>query len=314
MRSSILLFAALVACAEKPTPCDVTFTGASPADGTGPTARDTTIEVAFDGMASEAPTITVTGPDGAIAGSVEVSGNALVFSPSEPFPENAEIAWEAVDCGAQAEGAFTTGELEERLDPAELTDQTYAFDLTQATWVSPAGAGDLIGAYFAGTFLIGVEAATDTELDCIGAAGEPTEGGSWQQDPCYATIDFDTIDFATNPYFNLVVDELEFTVEGITAIIHDAHLSGGITTDELVDGRLAGEVDMRDYQDVFGTQGCEMLETYLGTPCAECASDGAVQCLWVEAVDVSGARIEGLTVVTNEDPEECDPDDTDNPS
>jgi hypothetical protein len=169
--------------------------------------------------------------------------------------------------------------------------------------VSPENGGALISQFFGGAFLIGVQSAEDGDLDCIGAAGEPTEGGGFQQDPCYETLDFEPVPFESNPYFSLEADRLEFTVGTLTAIIHGATIAGGIDGDTIIDGRFSGEADLRDYSGI--TCSTVMLA---GIECTECRSDGEVSCIWLEADEVEGDEVQGLTLVPNEDPAECSDD------
>lgn len=308
MRHATLLLA-LVACnggedTDVEVVCDATVTTTWPGEAANPVATGASIRVGFDGTASEA-TVTVTGPDGAIAGATTIGDGEVTFVVDDAFPEDAEISWTATVCDGTAAGTFTTGSLKNGVDPAETTDKTYSVDLSGATWVSPEGGGDLIGGAFGGAFLIGVQSASETELDCIAASGEETSSGSWQQDPCYATIDFEPVDFTYNPYFALETPEMQFTVQGIEVTIHDVVIRGGLTADRMVDGRFEGEVDMRDYRATFGDDGCGALKTYAGIDCVECRTDGEVECLWLEAVDVEGDLVPSLKLVPNENPEEC---------
>jgi hypothetical protein len=298
--TALCLAAALSAC----TPCDAVFTTFTPVDGAGPVGRATPIRVLFDGQAS-AIDFEVTGPDGAIPGTVTLEEGAAVFTPDAAYPSEGEITWTAAACEGTVGGTFSTGTLEERMSPEELEGSAYSIDLAEATWVSPPNAGDMISQFFAGTFLIGVEAATETELDCIGAAGEATASGSWQQDPCYPTVDFDAVDFSSNPYFALVSDRLEFNVEGMAVIIHEVTISGGMSSEELSEGKFSGEVDMRDYTGALGDDPCSLVGL-VGLTCEACLSDGEEQCIWLEAEDVGGERVGGLSIVANENPEECE--------
>jgi hypothetical protein len=304
----IALLIVIAGCkpAEEPV-CDATIGEATPADGAGPLARDTVLHVPFTGTAAGA-TIHVTDADGGVvAGDIAIAdGEATFTAQGGALPADAQLSWTADICSSHAEGSFSTGTLETTQDASTLPGKTYAVDLGAATWVSPPGAGDLIGQVFAGAFLIGVTAATDTELTCISAAGEATDGGSWQQDPCYETIDLDHVDFSNNPYFSLHADRMQFTVAAMDVLLHDFTLTGGLTDEAIVDGTFAGEVDFRDYSGID----CNTVEAFLGTSCTACASDGETFCLDLVAEDVAGPRVQGLTLVPNTDPAECDATDT----
>lgn len=303
MRTFLTLatFAALLpACG---APCDAQLTTFTPADGATPAGRTTPIRVSFTGTTEEVA-FEVTGPDGAIDGTTAIENGVATFTPSAAYPENAEIQWSLSACDSVASGSFTTGTLETSLSSEDLEGSTYSVNLADATWVSPPNGGALISQVFGGAFLIGVQSAQNNELDCIGAAGEATAGGSWQQDPCFPTIDFEAVDFSTNPYFALRTPLLEFAVQGMSAKIHDVAITGGLTDDALTEGGFSGEVDLRDYAAALGNDGCSTI-AIVGLSCTACRSDGEEQCIWLEAVDVEGERVGGLTLQPNEEPAEC---------
>lgn len=293
-----VILALLVACV-----CPE-IVGVIPADGAGPVARDQVITATF----SDAPgdvAFVVTGPDGDIAGTVAIAESTAVFTPSEPLPASANIDWIVTTCDSSAAGAFQTGTVASAAETAALQGNTYAMDLAAATWVSPPNGGALVSQFFAGVILVGVESATEAELDCIGATGQATSSGGWQQDPCFATIDFPAVDFTGNPYFAITAEVVEFDVQGITARVHDVTLSGGLTDQRVSDGQFSGEVDFREYEELG--DGCGMIGL-IGLSCVACRADDEVQCLWIEAHDVEGDVVPGLQLVANESPDECTPD------
>jgi hypothetical protein len=289
--------------------CDAAVLSFAPEDGTGPYALDKPLVFTIEGTASEA-TVTVTGPDGAeIAGEVTIGEGTVTWEPADELPEEATVSWTAQICDVTGAGTFTTGTLGSDVPPEELSDDTFAVDLANATWVQPEGGEDLVEQFFAGAFLIGIQAVTEITLDTIGASGEATASGSWQQDPCYATIDFEPVDFTTNPYFVLETDEMRFTVQGIEAIIYDVQITGGLTNDAIVDGTFQGEIDMDDYKDDLGTSDpCGMLAMYAGLECVACSWDGEEHCLFLMAEDVEGEEVPGLQLVPNDTPQECNED------
>jgi hypothetical protein len=296
LRPGILVVGLLGGCA---CPAIVSVT---PADGTDPVVRDAVIRVALDGKPGDV-TFSVTGPDGEIPGTVSYGAVEAVFTPTGLLPEGAEIDYAVTVCDASAYGTFTVGAIEHASPPEELDGNTYALDLAGATWVTPASGGALLEQFFDGAVLVGIEAVNDVQLDAIGASGQATTSGGWQQDPCFATIDFQPVDFTTNPYFHILAETVEFTVAPSTVTVHDVEISGGLTADEVVDGRFAGEIDFREVDLV--QNGCSMV-SMLGLSCTDCTSDGEPFCLFIEAEDVEGEAIPGLSVVPNENPEECD--------
>lgn len=291
----LVQFALLAGCA---CPDIVAVT---PADGTGPVARDAVIRVALDGNPGKVE-FTVTGPDGEVPGTVSLGATEAVFTPTGLLPEGADIDYTVAVCDATQAGTFTVGSIEHASSPDELDGNTYALDLTNATWVTPPSGGALIAQFFDGAVLVGIEAVSDTELDAIGASGLETTDGAWQQDPCFATIDFEPVDFASNPYFHILADVVEFTVQTATIQVHDVEISGGLTADAVVDGTFAGEIDFREVDVV--QDGCSMVGM-IGLSCTDCTSDGEPYCMFVEAEDVAGEVLPGLTVMPNVDPQEC---------
>ena len=305
MRTVPLFVLAALGCKEEPPVCDASIVLTAPVDGAGPVARDTELVLEFEGnlpydFEGFAPTFSLSTEHGSVDGSFSVEDNTIRFTPDELLPADTEVDWSADVCGESVAGSFTTGALESGVAQEDVAGSSYAIDLADATWISPEGGEELVSMAFGGAFLIGVENVSSTEIDCIGAAGEATDGGSWQQDPCYNTVDFEPMPF-NNPYFLLQSDAIEFTVADQPAILHSVSISGGLTADGIVDGAFSGEADIRDY-DGFD---CDMLELYAGISCVECKSDGEVKCIWLEAVDVEGDLVDGVTVVPNEDPAEC---------
>ncbi len=303
-----LLGAALLSACDgnKIEECTAEFASVTPADGAGPVGASTALVVTLDGTVTEATFTVATDADEAIAGTTTVSDNTATFTPDGGWPAGATIEWSVQACESEASGSFVVGTLDEALDPTTLEGDTYTVDLTSATWVSPPGAGVLIGQFFQGVFLLGVTDVEGEDLSCLLGVGEETSGDSYQQDPCYPTVTFEDVDFSGNPYISVQAEQMEFEVQTIAVVVHNVSISGGLTADTLVDGRFQGEADLREYSE-FGID-CAQLEQFLGTPCAPCTSDGEEYCLVVEAVDVTGVRIGGLTLVENENPDECTPD------
>jgi hypothetical protein len=283
--------------------CDATVTAAWPGDG-ALVARDAAIRLEVTGTASAA-SFALNGEAGAIDGAVSIAGSSVTFTPTAPLPGRQTFTWSAEVCGQSAGGTFVTGSLEAAREPASLVGSTYTIDLSNATWVKPEGGGDLVEQAFGGVFLVGVQAADAVSIDAILAAGTQTESGAWQQDPCFATVDFEPSSFTENPYFFLDAERIETSSQGMPVIIRNANISGGFDVDAIVDAKFSGEVDLRDYREQFGSNGCALVEAYAGISCEACSEDGKVECILLEAEDVTADLLPGLTVVRNENPEEC---------
>lgn len=301
-------------------PCDVsTFSELWPGDALSPASRSIRIQASFSGEVLPASTdeaaITVTDAEGvAVAGTSTLSDGLLIWEPDELLAEEASYTWTVQVCDAAGGGGFTTGAWGERVDESELPDTSFSLDLSRATWVQPAGGGAIFSELFDGLLLLGVESADEASIDLIAAIGQEYEdeyGTLVQQDPCYATADFESSDFRNNPYASVGPTTLSLDIEGITVPLQNVYVSGAfIGGTAVADATLAAELDMREAAAGFGgyysdDQLCNLLSTYLGLDCIACLSDQEEKCVSLELKDISGQIVDGLRVVPNEDPQEC---------
>lgn len=297
-------------------PCDVSaLTETWPADGLSPASRDLQLSASFSGLASEeGVSFTVTDASGAaVEGSTTLGDGVATWAPTELLAEDTAYTWTVSVCEASGGGAFTTGAWGERVDAATLTDTSFALDLSDATWIEPEGGEAIFRSLFDGVLLLGVEAGDETSIDLIAAIGEELEDDDFiQQDPCYATADFEPADFRNNPYASVGPTTLSLDIEGYTVPLSNVYVRGAfVGGSSLADGALEAELDMRDAAEGFGTTAanlCEMLGTFLGLSCIACSEDGEERCVALVLEDISGALVDGLRVVPNEDPQECETD------
>ena len=284
-----------------------------PTEGLDPTSRSTAIQLSFNGEAD--PTLvsfTVEAEGQTQAGSVVLEGGGLAWKPEGDLPVGSEVQWSTEICGEVASGSFVTGEYGEAAVPDALDDQSWSLDLAAAKWVEPEGGGDLFASLFGGLILLGVQSATESQIDMIGGVGEVVTdeevGDSWiQQDPCYATVDFPAASFMNNPYVEVGPADLALEVQGIPVTLHDVLISGALTEfgDRLAGATLSGETDARDLESMGSAATiCGYLEMY-GVSCVECTADGEPWCVRVGVEEIEGERQPGLRVQKNENPSDC---------
>ncbi len=179
----------------------------------------------------------------------------------------------------------------------DLTGRTYAVNIADATIVDPPGIGSLLGAYLTQQILLGVESATETELEILGALSvEDTT----TQDYCLATIDFPTADFSGNPDFAIGPTDLTMAVSGYTLTISQFEVSGTFASDGTYfdDGVVAGSIDTRPLDPLIGGgEGaiCDLVGSF-GASCSACPGDGEFFCLGLRAEDVYGEEVSGALV------------------
>ncbi len=305
--------------APEPPPCDVSaLTETWPVDALSPASRSLSITASFSGLASEeGVALTVTDADGAaVAGTTTLTDGLITWEPAELLAEDAAYSWSVTVCDATGGGTFTTGAWGERVDVSLLPDTSFSLDLSDATWVEPAGGESIFRSLFDGILLLGVQSSDESSIDLIAAIGQEVEDEDEtyiQQDPCYATADFEPSDFRNNPYTSVGPTTLSLTIEGITVPLQNVYVSGAFVGGTgLADGTLAAELDMRTAAAGFGGYSaddlCSLLEDYLGLDCAACSEDGEELCVAMALEDITGSLVDGLRVAPNEDPQECSSD------
>lgn len=180
----------------------------------------------------------------------------------------------------------------------DLTAQTYEVDLAAATWVQPNGVGDFIGGYLTTTLLLGIESATETELEMMGALS--VEGSSpAEQDYCLPTIDFPTADFSGNPRFEIGPTDISLSLGGASVDVSDFTVTGAFAADgsDFHNGTIEGLIDTRPIDVMLGQDEgsvCAYAGIF-GASCERC-SDGEDYCLAMELEDVEGELVEDLVL------------------
>lgn len=296
-----------------PPPCDVSALDETwPGDGLSPASRDIRLDATFSGTASaEGVVFTVLDAAGeAVSGTVTLSEDEATWAPDALLAENAAYTWTVSVCEATGGGGFTTGAWGDRVDPSTMADSTYQLDLDDATWVAPRNGEAIFSSLFDGVLLLGVQSADDALVDVLAAVGEVYDD-EVLQDPCYATADFDPSDFRNDPYLTVGPTTLSLNVSGITVPLQNVYVSGAfVGGTALADGTLDAELDMREAAAGFGGYSasdlCSLLKSYVGLSCVACSVDGEELCVQLQLEDITGNLVDGLRLVPNEEPEECD--------
>lgn len=230
----------------------------------------------------------------------------LTFQLNAPLTPDTEYIVSVTDCAANHRSSFRTSSigLPLQIEPRDLVGRTWHLDMLGAEWLQPGGAEALIQLYFSAPALLGVRYADDTRIDLLGAPGQVDPFGVLYQD-FGATWDFPTGDFAP-PYFESRANLVVFQFQGVEIPIHDARLAATISPDgrALGGGELSGLGDTRGlgaFLPAGGSDGaiCDLAESF-GIECQDCP-DGEPYCMFLEARQIDGALVEGLTLVPRSD-------------
>jgi len=290
-----------------PDSCAEKIGGFDPADGTNDWYWQDNPSLWVDAASTDAYWVELVDEAGVAAAASpnwSPEGLKLTFELDAPLQPATTYRWQASDCAAWHQAQFSTSDfgLPLTLDPADLVDRTWSLDLLGADWTEPAGAEALIQLYFSSPALLGVRYADDERIDLLGAPGDLDAFGVLTQ-ASGATWDFPTADFTGSPFFEAVADTVVFQYDGVEIPIHDARLAGSFSADGLSigGGQLSGLGDTRDLGAFLGgAQGdnpdaiCDLAAT-LGVECTDCP-DGGRYCLFLDAADIDGELVEGLTL------------------
>lgn len=226
----------------------------------------------------------------------------LTFRLDAPLQPDTGYVVSVTDCAANHRSSFRTSSLgmPMQIDPRDLVGRTWHLDMLGANWIQPGGAEALIQLYFSAPALLGVRYADDERIDLLGAPGLVDPFGALYQD-VGATWDFPTGDFAP-PFFESQANVVVFQFQGVEIPIHDARLAATVSPDgrSLGGGELSGLGDTRglgSFLPAGGSEGaiCDLAES-LGIDCQACP-DGEPYCMFLEARQIDGALVEGLTLV-----------------
>jgi hypothetical protein len=294
------------------TGCTVDFE-TYPASG----ATDWYFQSPVEAVLSEADataTITLSGPDGDVAGSVSiVDDTRVIFTPDADLTPSTEYSMSVSLCdGASGSSiTFSTSELGLPVE-CDLKGKSYRVDLLSARFIQPdPSIASLLFEQLSDDILLGVSEVGDGELSMLGALSNGTGG---QQNYCYPSIDFPTAATFNDPVFTVGPADTTLEVAGEPITISNLSISGAFAPDctYFGGGKLQGELDARLLAplvaDLIGeddpTEICNFLVTF-GVTCGECSSDGQPFCADVE-VDQIAASSTGVALSCVSE-EECHP-------
>lgn len=254
--------------------------------------------------------LTLSGPDGDVAGSSAVNGTKVTFTPDAALAPSSAYTASLSYCNSEdpVDVAFSTSALGEELT-VDLVGKTYAVDLASGNFVQPPGIGSLLGGLFTNKILLSVTSSGDT-LEFIGALSEESSAA---QDTCSETFtDFPTADFTNSPMFEVPENDLSLSISGYSATIYALSVSGTFAADGSYfgGGELSGELDARQLVEIVGglMDGVESADDVcglvagFGVSCSECSSDGEAYCVTLEVNRmVANETGETLVEVTADD-------------
>jgi hypothetical protein len=224
------------------TDCNVDIDDMSPEDNENGVYYRSTVQVWLDGD-DETAAITVTDENGnSIDGTTVNEDGHIRFTPSPSLVPDTTHSVSFTWCGGEENLSFETSELGAALE-IDLTDQTFALDLGSATWIEPAGIGDLVGGYLDMNLLVGVQSMDAGVIDFIGAMGE---GTTTDQDMCLPTIDFEPGDFSEAPYFTVGPADMPVALMGYSVTVFGMGVSGTFAPD----GDWMGGVELKGAFDI----------------------------------------------------------------
>ena len=272
--------------------CTATLQNMSPSDGeTGVYFRDS-VSFWLSETDSTAEVVVLSANGEPVAGSTAVSEEHVMWTPSANMTPDTDHTAILTWCGGEASMSFTTSETGAPLE-TDVTGETYALDLSTATWEEPAGIGSLLGDALNAKILVGVEEASDV-IDFL--IGIPS-GDSVVQDFCSPTLDFDPISFDSSPFFEIGPADLPISMLGYSLTIYDMNINGTFQSDGsgMDHIRVSGSMDLRDLEDTLESisggivsdadSACDLV-LMLGVACAPCPSDDVANCLSVSLTDI----------------------------
>ncbi len=285
--------------------CSVTLDSVWPADLTPDAYYRTSIEWAFTGYDATATGSLTTAAGDPVAGVQDWDANTLILEPDMPLEPAADYVATIDWCGGSLSTSFTTDDVGTPTPAVDLTGRTYELDISQGRFVEPPGVGPLLASIADLVLLVGVDTATATNLELIGARPDPTVTFP-AQDLCTESFDFPVADFDDNPYFEAGPQSASFSAQGITLALDDMELSGAFAPDgsRIVGGVLSAVVDTRPLVPLIGPPGsppdtvCALVQTF-GISCQTCPASlgGGTFCLDVLVDDLEALEVPNTTLV-----------------
>ncbi len=284
--------------------CNATVTAITPADGATNVPQNLLIIADFSEAVDEA-TMTVTGPDGPVAGAahVVIDGMSISFSLESELARETQYDVEVTVCDMTTTSSFTT--LEPAIEVNALIGRVYDLDLTSVSWTAPPAniAGLMMGFITTSHMLLLVEDVDESAqtMELAGAAGWENNSVVTQY-PCAEAIDFDPSDFSSNPFFSAgpATTVMEVGSERVSLeelVFEGSFVNQGDSIDNLhLTTYLDGEIEL----DGFGRL-CDAVALF-GVSCEPCPSDSSLDCLLLDATASNVVAKPNLMIDVDIDP------------
>lgn len=212
-------------------------------------------------------------------------------------------------CGTDYTAGFTTSDYGAPLtvEPDGLVDNTYVIEFGDVDFVEPEGFGALLALYLDVPILVGVNAASESELSLVGAQGRVTSEGDYVQQrrsnsQWVPTWDFTGIDFSGQPFFAADTSLINIAYSGVDIPVHNFHLEGTFSADgqSFAGGQLWGLGDTRNMGVFFSEPDnqsyvCDLV-TSVGAACEPCPNDGENYCLFLRGEDITSNVVPDLVL------------------
>lgn len=290
----------LLACGTKtddtgsPTgPCSIVVEGTLPADG----SAEAYYRGPFEFQLSAPDPTAVASASFAGTSSRSEDNTVVYYTPDAPLEPGQAYSVDLDYCGGSDALAFSTSALGTPLD-TDLVGRTWAFDLASARIVTPEGMAAVLNMFPAEPLLLGVVAASDTELTIIEGTGFLD---AIDQDYCAATTELPPGDFSEQPYFSVVAETAGVQVSGVPVTVRNVTITGTFAADgsEVGGGTLSSILDTRPLAPLVGGtepgSACEVMIS-LGIVCEPCPTDSEPYCVTLIADQITAPEVPGVTV------------------
>ena len=239
---------------ERPPParvlCEAAGVKLLPAHDSGPHASTTALQVQWHGHADDV-VFDVVGPFGQpIEGTTWVDDEAAFFVPHQPYPAG-RVSWAVALCDDLIQTHFEAGEVVRPLSDDELEDMAgvpYSFDMRVADWQQPDAINPddaaLLRARYGGAFWVRLYSLKADDRIAVLTPAVPDTTGLYVADQCRNELVIEVHDDG-NPYVGMQVEQLGLTVSGGEITLHNIEMVFGLAPDGPRDGRLDGQMDVR---------------------------------------------------------------------
>lgn len=228
---------------------------------------------------------------------------AMAVEQNQPLEPSSDYTLEIDACGVLTEIPFTTSAYGETLvgGPESMLDRTWAVNLSDATWIEPAGFGAILSLYFDRPLLLGTQSADGSTIDFLGAQGYYDRDGNTKQIMSQYTWEYPPAAFDESPFVRVTADVVTIKLGDAGIDLWNFALEGTFSADgsTLGGGRASGLGDTRNLGPILelGEEPgavCDLVSG-MGITCIPCPDDQPY-CLTLSAIDVSAPDVPGLLI------------------